>query len=104
MNPINTSTDHAAHIVESVLGCKWTMAILDRLERRITRPGALQRAIPGLTKKVMNERLKKLGRLQLIERHQIRLKPLHIEYRLNRRGQALLRVIRSVRSFANTLR
>lgn len=94
----------ATQIVEAVLGCKWTLALLDRLEEGINRPGQLQRAVPGLSKKVMNERLKKLGRFGLIERKQMRLKPLHVEYRLNRQGRALLRVIASVRVFAKSLR
>lgn len=78
--------------------------MLDCLTHGIRRSGSLQRAIPGLTKKVMNERLKKLRRFGLIERRQVGLKPLHVEYRLTRQGHALLRVVASVRAFASTLR
>jgi DNA-binding HxlR family transcriptional regulator len=90
-------------IVENVLGCKWTLSILDALEKGVRRPGALQRSIAGLSTKVMNERLAKLQRFGLIQRQMIASKPLHVEYRLNRQGRALLKIIRAVRSFAATL-
>jgi len=44
-------------MVESIIGCKWSLSVL-QMVHRINRPGAMERAIDGLTTKVLNERLR----------------------------------------------
>jgi DNA-binding HxlR family transcriptional regulator len=46
--------------LEDVVGCKWSAAVLAAIGRGITRPGQLERFIPGISTKVLNERLRKL--------------------------------------------
>lgn len=41
-----------AAIVEAVFGCKWSLRILGLIRQGICRPGAIERALEGLTPKV----------------------------------------------------
>ena len=43
--------------LEDVVGCKWSAAVVGALQRGITRPGQLERYIPGISTKILNERL-----------------------------------------------
>jgi HxlR-like helix-turn-helix len=52
--------DTVAGMVESIIGCKWSLSVLHLVNQGINRPGAMERAIDGLTTKVLNERLRKL--------------------------------------------
>ena len=86
---------------EEVLGCKWTLAILDALADGVARPGRLRRAMAGLTSKVLQDRLRKLERLGLVKRELMAQKPLHVEYRLTRKGRELSRIVTRLRGFAD---
>lgn len=85
-------------MVESIVGCKWSLAILDQLASAPARPSALQRALPGLSAKVMNQRLRKMMAFGLLGRRVHGEKPpLEVEYRLMPFGRRFLRVIVEVR-------
>ena len=74
-------------MVEDVLGCKWSLAVLDAVARGISRPGALERAIDGLSSKVLNERLRKLTRYGIVARRSYAEIPPRVEYRLTPFGR-----------------
>ena len=59
-----------ARMVEDIVGCKWSIAVLGRVREGVTRPGAIEHSLPGLTAKVLNERLRKLVRYGIVERTQ----------------------------------
>ncbi|GIW43793.1 MAG: hypothetical protein KatS3mg077_1075 [Candidatus Binatia bacterium] len=87
----------AAHeILQDILGCKWTIEVLRAVQRGECRPGQLQRAIPGLTTKVMNERLRKLVRYGILQRKVFAEVPPRVEYRLTPRGRSLTPLIRQL--------
>ncbi len=52
-NPVNT-------MLEDILGCKWSLSVLRLVRDGVRRPGAMQKAVDGLSTKVLNERLRKL--------------------------------------------
>ena len=83
-------------LVEDVLGCKWTVQILGAIAAGLVRPGRLQRSIPGLSTKVMNERLAKLVRHGVLERVARAGPRLHVEYRLSPKGRDLARLVAAV--------
>jgi DNA-binding HxlR family transcriptional regulator len=61
-----TLTERAAYRgLEDVVGCKWSAAVVGALQRGITRPGQLERYIPGISTKILNERLRKTPRLRV---------------------------------------
>lgn len=71
-----------AGMVEDIVGCKWSLAVLGRIRHGVVRPGAMEHALPGLSKKVLNERLRKLVRFGIVERHAYAEVPPRVEYRL----------------------
>ena len=51
-----------ASMVESIVGCKWSVRLLQLCADGQSRPSAFLRACPGLSAKVMNERWQKMRR------------------------------------------
>lgn len=87
-------------IVEDVLGCKWTLRVIDGLRDGKTRPGELQRSIPGLSAKVLNERLKKLVRFELVKRKVFPEIPPRVEYSFTAKGLRFLKILKAIKNLA----
>ncbi len=51
------------------------------IRRDVNRPGEIHRVTPGLSHKVLNERLNKLMRYKIIEKTVYPVSPPHVEYR-----------------------
>jgi DNA-binding HxlR family transcriptional regulator len=79
--------------LEDVVGCKWSAAVVGALQRGIMRPGQLERYIPGISTKILNERLRKLLAYGLATRADQSATSLHVEYRLTPTGAKLAGVI-----------
>jgi DNA-binding HxlR family transcriptional regulator len=86
-----------ARMVEDIVGCKWSLCVLDLVSRGVARPGAMQRSIDGLSTKVLNERLRKLLRYGLIERQVFAEAPPHVEYRLTPLGRRFEKLLEQIR-------
>ncbi|NJO94017.1 MAG: helix-turn-helix transcriptional regulator [Hydrococcus sp. RM1_1_31] len=67
-----------AGMVESIISCKWSLSVLQMVYQGIERPGAMERAIDGLTTKVLNERLRKLVNYGILQRYAYPCKSLKI--------------------------
>lgn len=89
----------AFHRVTDVLKCKWTLAIVSEMADCPTRPSELQRSLPGLTSKVLSDRLRKLESFGLIEREVFAEVPPRVEYTLTTRGTELARVLGDLVAF-----
>ena len=83
--------------LEDVVGCKWSAAVLAAIGRGVQRPGQLERFIPGISTKVLNERLRKLTDYRLITRAVVPGKVSRTEYSLTTTGSKLLVIIESIR-------
>jgi DNA-binding HxlR family transcriptional regulator len=79
--------------LEDVVGCKWSAAVVGALRRGVHRPGQLERYIPGISAKVLTERLKKLRDYGLITREDRSGAALHVEYNLTPTGEKLADII-----------
>ena len=79
------------------MGCKWSSAVLAAIGRGVQRPGQIERFIPGISTKVLNERLRKLLDYQLISRTEFRDRILRVEYELTATGQKLAQIIEQIR-------
>ncbi len=87
-----------ASMVESIVGCKWSVQLLDLLASGVQRPSALLRNCPGLSAKVMNERLRKMLRFEIVQRTVFGKKPpVEVEYRLTEFGRRFIRILDEVR-------
>ena len=83
--------------LEDVVGCKWSAAVLAAIGRGVTRPGQLERFIPGISTKVLNERLRKLLDYALITRREFPGRVLRVEYGLTDTGRRLSAIIEQIR-------
>lgn len=91
-------------MVENIVGCKWSLRLLQLCADGTTRPSALQRECPGLSAKVMNERLRKLMRYGIVERHVCGSKPpLEVDYRLTAFGRRFHRILDEIRQLQLSL-
>jgi DNA-binding HxlR family transcriptional regulator len=93
MFPEPHSALSAARIIEDVVGCKWSLAVLGCIRSGTTRPGAIRRALPGLSTKVMNERLAKMLRFGLLERRSYAESRPRVEYSLTPVGLRLAAIL-----------
>jgi DNA-binding HxlR family transcriptional regulator len=85
-----------AQMVESIVGCKWSLSVLALISAGVSRPGAMQKRVEGLTAKVLNERLRKLLRFGIIEREIFAEVPPHVEYRLTLFGKRFNGVLEQI--------
>jgi DNA-binding HxlR family transcriptional regulator len=46
--------------LEQVIGCKWSVSVLEAVRLGVSRPGALEKRIAGISTKVLSERLRRL--------------------------------------------
>lgn len=82
-----------ARMVEDVVGCKWSLSVIHLVRSGVSRPGAMGRSVPGLTTKVLNERLRKLVRYGIVERIAYPEVPPRVEYRLTAFGERFGRIL-----------
>lgn len=83
-------------IVEDLVGCKWTLHVLQQVRAGVHRPGQLVRTTEGLTRKVLYERLAKLVRYDVLERVAYPEIPPRVEYRLTPFGVRLNTVLDAI--------
>lgn len=83
------TTPAVAAVVEDILRCKWTLHVLGQVRKGLNRPGQLVRTAPGLTTKVMNERLARLVRNGVLKKVVYAERPAHVEYYLTPFGARL---------------
>ncbi len=87
-----------ASMVESIVGCKWSVRLLQLCAEGHNRPGMVLRACPGLSAKVMNERWRKMIRFGIMRRRVFGLKPpVEVEYQLTAFGRRFLKILDEVR-------
>ena len=100
---VSSGTENGADVpvavqVESVLGCKWSIRILQLVADGCSRPSAILRACPGLSAKVMNERLRMMMRFGIVRRTVFGDRPpIQVEYALTSLGRRFIRILDEVR-------
>ena len=83
-------------LVEDILGCRWTVTVLRAVASGVSRPGALQRHIEGISPKVLNDRLRNFTNARLFERVAYAEIPPRVEYHLTSFGRKFLRLLREI--------
>jgi DNA-binding HxlR family transcriptional regulator len=84
-------------LVEQVIGCKWSISILDMMDKGVKRPGAMVREQDGLTTKVLNERLKRFVKYKIINKKEYPEVPPRVEYEYTKLGRKFLGIIVAIR-------
>ncbi len=84
--------------LEDVLGCKWSVSVLQAIAAGVQRPGALERHIAGISTKILSERLRKLEVYGLISKSVQATKPPRTDYALTPHGRKVVTLIAQVRA------
>lgn len=84
-------------MVEDVVGCKWSLTVLGLVREGVRRPGAMEHAVPGLSAKVLNERLRKLTRYGILEKRSYPEIPPRVEYSLTPFGERFAGILDQIR-------
>lgn len=84
-----------------LIGRRWTGAILRALLAGATRFGDLADAIPGVSDRLLSERLKELEAEGVVARTVTPTTPVRIEYHLTAKGRALADVVAAISAWAH---
>ena len=87
------------HAVE-VIGGRWTGAIIRAMLGGATRFSDLRQIVPGLSDRMLSERLKELEAEGVVERSVIPLTPVRVEYHLTDKGRGLSEVFEAISAWA----
>ena len=91
---------HYHHAVE-LIGRRWTGAIVRALLGGTERFSDLTAAIPGLSDRLLSERLKELEGEGILVRTVLPETPVRIQYRLTQKGRALASVVDAVSTWSH---
>ncbi len=88
------------HRAIELIGRRWTGAVLLALSHGAERFCALTAAVPGLSDRMLSERLKELEAERIVYRTVIPTTPVTVTYQLTKKGQALRGVMDAVGQWA----
>lgn len=91
---------HHYHRAMSVFGPKWTPEIVRALMAGATRFRELRAAIPGLSDRVLSQRLRALEADGLVTRTVTPDRPVRVGYHLTPKGQGLGRAVEALAAWA----
>jgi DNA-binding HxlR family transcriptional regulator len=83
-------------LLEDVIGCRWSISVLQAVSSGVKRPGALERHIDGISTKVLTDRLRQFNRAGIFERVQYPEIPPRVEYRLTPFGKKFTRLLKEI--------
>jgi DNA-binding HxlR family transcriptional regulator len=92
----------AYHRAVELIGRRWTGAILRALLADVKRFNDLAAAVPGLSDRMLAERLRELEAEGVVIRRVIPATPVRVEYTLTEKGRALESVVRAVAEWVGT--
>ncbi|GAB5558654.1 MAG: helix-turn-helix domain-containing protein [Synoicihabitans sp.] len=93
----------AAVVLETIMGCKWSLTVYQLMEAGVNRPGAMERSVEGLSAKVLNDCLRRNLELGILEKISFPEIPPRVEYVFTDRGRELQKVLAAVAAFQRGL-
>ena len=90
-------------MVENIVGCKWSLSVIELIRNGVNRPGAMQKSVEGLTTKVLNERLRKLVKFGIVEKTVYPEVPPRVEYKLTPFGAKFIGILDTIEKLENEL-
>lgn len=96
LSPSSVQRTSVLSIAEDILGCKWSLTVLQLVRQGVCRPGAMGRSVEGLTTKVLNERLRKLTSYKILQRHAYPEIPPRVEYCFTDFGLRFMPILDSI--------
>lgn len=101
INILDVAHPTVGQMMESVVGCKWSLTVIDLIRHGVNRPGKMEHAIDGLSAKVLNERLRKLLHFGMIEKRVFAETPPRVEYYLTDFGNRFAAILDSIHALQN---
>ena len=83
-------------VAVEVVGGKWRPVILAHLKEGVHRYGELRRRMPGVSEKMLVQRLRELEADGLVARRDLGTNPPHVEYELTAEGRSLIPVLQAL--------
>ena len=83
-----------------IMGCKWSMGILDAIERGVSRPSRIEKELGGISTKVLHRCINRLETEGFLLRESFDEIPPRVEYRFSDQGRVLMEMVQNVRSLA----
>lgn len=83
-------------MVENIIRCKWSLSVIGLVRSGVNRPGAMERSVPGLTAKVLNERLRKLVRFGILNKTIFPETPPRVEYEFTEFGRKFIGLLDAI--------
>ena len=88
----------------SMIGGKWKPVILYCIANGVDRFGAMQRAVPGITKQMLTKQLRELEADQLVTRTVYAEVPPRVDYALTPKGESVLPIITQMEEWGTAQR
>ena len=83
-----------------LIGGKWKGSILWHLKDGPVRFNELARTLGGASKKIINERLKEMEEIGLLERRVISDRPIAVEYKITKFGKSALNILEQLKDWS----
>ncbi|MEC4726992.1 helix-turn-helix transcriptional regulator [Shewanella sp. D64] len=83
----------SARMVETIVGCKWSLTVYELLALDINRPGEMVRSVDGLTTKVLNQCLKRNLEFGILEKCSFPEIPPRVEYKVTPFGMKFMTIL-----------
>ena len=99
-NTSSTSFCPVFHAAIELIGRRWTGAILKAMYSGQYRFSDITHSVPGLSDRLLSERLKQLEKEGIVERTVYSETPVRIEYRLTEKGRDLGGVLDAISDWA----
>ncbi len=99
----NNSSITVSRMVEDIVGCKWSLSVIEAVKSDIVRPGEIQRSIEGISTKVLNERFNKMLRYGILEKTIFPEVPPRVEYQLTEFGNKFILILDQIDALQNDM-
>lgn len=84
-------------LADELVGGRWKMPILWRLQQRVWRYGEFKKSMEGISHKMLSQQLKQLERNGLLIRKAHSVTPPRVDYKITPRGRKCLPAIEAMR-------
>ena len=88
------------HYASELIGRRWNGAIIFMLLKQTCRFATLRDGIPGITDRMLSERLQELEEEGVVARTVVPETPVRVEYSLTKKGKALAEAVDSIATWA----
>lgn len=88
-----SAPEKSARMVETIVGCKWSLTVYNLLKHDINRPGEMVRNVEGLTTKVLNACLKRNVEFGILTRENFNETPPRVEYQVTTFGHKFIQIL-----------